>query len=406
MVSATSKHVAIIGGGPAGLAAAQVLSEAGCRVEVFDAMPSFGRKFLMAGKSGLNITHSEALDTFLSRYTAPDQRLVEMVSAFNAGDIMAWMRDLGVEPFVGTSGRVFPKEMKASPLLRARLARLDAHGVRFFRRHRWLGWRDTGELAFSTPDGDVLVRPDATVLALGGGSWKRLGSDGAWSALLEAQGVEVSPFKPSNCGFMVNWTDRVKDQFSGAPVKTIQLTAPNGQTTRSEFVITSTGVESGGIYTLSASLRDAIEHTGDAVLSIDLMPDTPYEKLLERLNKPRAKQSLTTFLRKAVGLQGVKLALLFECTSKEEMQSSDTLARAVKALPLRLTGPAPLDEAISTAGGVAWRTLDETLMLKAVPGVYCAGEMVDWDAPTGGYLITVCIAMGRAAAKGVLNGKD
>ncbi len=379
--------------------AAEVLTDRGLAVDIYDAMPSPARKFLMAGKSGLNITHNEPQETFLNRYTAPDSRLTRMVRSFSAQDIQSWMQGLSIPVHVGPTGRVFPHMMKASPLLRAWLERLQRNGARLYTRHRWQGWSDDGGLTFDTPSGPLTTRPAATILALGGASWKRLGSDGAWAQHLAAQGVPLTPFTPSNCSFLCTWTHHMRSQFAGAPIKSVRLTAPNGEATRGEFVITARGVESGGIYTLSAALVDQIGAEGQAQLMIDMLPDLTEPEIARRLNARPGKTSLSNHMRKSLSLSPAKRALAFELTDASTRAAPTQLAAALKALPLTLTGAAPLDDAISTRGGVAWSALDENLMLKHLPGMFCAGEMIDWDAPTGGYLITACLATGRAAAE-------
>lgn len=392
------KRVAIIGAGPAGLMAAEAALERGARVAIYDAMPSPARKFLMAGKSGLNITHSEEEAIFRSRYTAPDGRLAAMVEAFGPADIVRWMAGLGVETYVGSSGRVFPVGMKASPLLRAWLARLGEGGATLHTRHRWTGWGERGALVFDTPEGETRVEADATILALGGASWSRLGSDGAWTDILAARGVEIEPFAPSNCGFVVDWSARILTAQEGAPVKGVALSA-GGRTQRGDFVITRAGIESGAVYPLSAALRQELAGRGAATLLVDLLPDTEEAALAARLTNASAKDSVSNRLRKAARLDATKIALLNEVTRGAPPKDPVALARLLKALPLTLTGTAPMDTAISTAGGVAWSALDERLMIKAVPGTYCIGEMVAWDAPTGGYLLTACLAMGRGVAR-------
>lgn len=394
-------QIAVIGSGPAGLSAAVVICAQGHCVHVFDAMPSFGRKFLMAGKSGLNITHAEDKREFLSRYGS-NERIQSYVTKFGAGDIVSWMEDLGIHALTGPTGRVFPSMMKASPLLRNWLRRLDENGVNFYRKHRWQGWDENGKLMFDTPEGRVTFAADATLLALGGASWKRLGSDGQWSGLLEAKHVELTPFLPSNCGFLVDWSERIKAEFSGHPIKAVEIRVAD-ETTRSEFVITHRGVESGGIYTLSGRILAAIASSGSALVTLDLMPDISRDELAKRLGKPRGKASLSNHIRKATGLGGAKLALVFETQRKEALQDMDKLTNRIKCLPIKIHGAAPIDEAISTSGGVAWNALNDELMLKQLPGVFCAGEMIDWDAPTGGYLITACMATGRAAGAGIVD---
>ena len=391
------KQIAIIGAGPAGLMAAEAALEAGARVSIYDAMPSPARKFLMAGKSGLNITHSEHAEIFCSRYTAPDTRLTAIVEAFGPAEITAWMAGLGIETFAGSSGRVFPAGMKASPLLRGWLARLGAAGAELHTRHRWTGW-EAGALMFETPEGPVRVEADATILALGGASWKRLGSDGAWADIFAARGVEIEPFQPSNCGFTAAWTDRLLTSHEAAPVKGVSLSV-DGQAQRGDFVITKAGVESGAVYPLAAALREAIAAGGEATLTIDLLPDTDEFALASRLEAASPKDTASNRLRKAARLDAVKIALVNEVARGAPPRDPAALARLLKALPLKLTGTAPMDAAISTAGGVSWAALDDHLMLKTVPGTYCIGEMVAWDAPTGGYLLTACLAMGRAAGR-------
>jgi uncharacterized flavoprotein (TIGR03862 family) len=399
--------VAVIGGGPAGLMAAEVLSAAGKQVEVFDAMPSVGRKLLLAGRGGLNLTHSETPDRFLSRYGARCQEVGQWLEEFGPPQLRAWALELGVETFVGSSGRVFPQEMKAAPLLRAWLRRLRTCGVVFHARHRWMGWEKDGQgLRFDTPTGAMTVSYDAAVLALGGGSWARLGSDGAWLPLLAAQGVWVQPLRPANCGFNVSWSDHLRQRFAGTPVKTTSATfvAADGTPVKhhGELLITAQGVEGGLIYAFSAQLRDCIEATGSATLHLDLAPGRDLPRLADDLAHPRGRDSLSNHLRRRAGIDGVKAALLHECADAADLASPSRLAAIIKSLPLRLISPRPLDEAISTAGGVDFASLDMNLMLHALPGIFCTGEMLDWEAPTGGYLLTACLASGRAAGRGVL----
>ncbi|MCA8893026.1 MAG: TIGR03862 family flavoprotein [Hyphomonas sp.] len=398
----TTDRVAIIGSGPAGLMAAEVLSDAGVGVDVYEAMPSAGRKFLMAGKSGLNISHTGSAHDVLMRYHDYGGLFPDQIGAFGPDEVTAWMKGLGMPAHVGPTGRIFPQSMKASPLLRAWLRRLAERGVELHLKHRWTGWAPDGALTFDSPEGQVTVSPAATVFALGGGSWRRLGSDGAWASLFEQAGIDVTPFKPSNCGFTVDWSDRMRERFAGAPVKGVLLSAGE-QATREEFAVTARGVESGGVYTLSAILRDKIDVAGSAALWLDLLPDMDMSEIAKRLAAAPPKQSRSNRLRKALKLTGVKAALLFECADREALNDPARAAEAIKALPLKLTGIVPLDEAISTAGGVAWEALDDQFMLKAMPGRFCAGEMIAWDAPTGGYLITACMATGRAAGRGVLD---
>lgn len=377
--------------------AAETALKDGARVSIYDAMPSAARKFLMAGKSGLNISHSEDEPLFRSRYSAPDARLAAMIEAFGPVDVTRWMSGLEIEAFTGSSGRVFPTMMKASPLLRAWLHRLREGGAELHTRHRWQGW-DEGPLLFDTPEGAKRIDIDATILALGGASWSRLGSDGKWAGLLAARGVEIEPFAPSNCGFQTGWSARLLEAHEGAPLKGVTLSA-GGKAVQGDVVITRSGIESGAIYPLSADLRRQIAETGQAVLSVDLLPDVAGETLAERLAAANQRDSVSNRLRKAARLDRTKIALVNEVTRGSPPKEAGELAALLKALPLRLSATAPLDDAISTAGGVSWDALDERLMLNAIPGTYCAGEMVAWDAPTGGYLLTACLAMGRAAGE-------
>ena len=381
--------------------AAEVLSEAGQGVDIYEAMPSAGRKFLMAGKSGLNISHTGSKADFAARFRDHDDRLQQCLSAFGSEEIVRWMESLNMPAHTGPTGRIFPDTMKASPLLRAWLRRLESRGARLHLKHRWTGWDADSSLLFDTSGGPVKVRPAASVFALGGGSWRRLGSDGAWTALFDKAGIPLTPFRPSNCGFLADWSDRMRGEFAGAAVKGVRLSA-GGLETREELTVTARGVESGGVYTLSAPLRDEIETQGSATLWLDLLPDLEASEIAARLAAAPAKQSLSNRLRKALKLTGVKAALLYECADREALNDPVKAAEAIKALPLKLTGTVPLDEAISTAGGVAWEALDAQFMLKDRPGHFCAGEMIAWDAPTGGYLITACMATGRAAAAGIL----
>ncbi|MBK1665190.1 aminoacetone oxidase family FAD-binding enzyme [Rhodospirillum rubrum] len=392
-------RVAVIGGGPAGLMAAERIAEAGFGVDVFDAMPSLGRKLLMAGRGGLNITHSEPLERFLERYGAGRTRLEPMIRAFSPEALRGWLADLGQPTVVGSSGRVFPQAFKASPLLRAWLRRLDGAGVAFHPRHRWLGWDEDGTLAFTGPTGRRRIQASATVLALGGASWPRLGSDGAWVGVLEAKGIAVSALRPANCGFDVGWSAVLADRFAGAPLKPVVATFA-GEHRRGECVLTRTGVEGGLIYAFSAALREAIAGGGGATLILDLMPDHPAAALEAALARPRGGRSLATHLKRC-GVGAVQAALLREGAGPADLADPAVIARRLKALPLRLVAPRPLAEAISTAGGVAFAELSPSLMLRALPGVFCCGEMLDWEAPTGGYLLTACLATGRAAGQGV-----
>jgi uncharacterized flavoprotein (TIGR03862 family) len=409
-----NKTVAIIGGGPAGLMAAEVLSQHGVRVEVYDSMSSLGRKFLMAGKSGLNLTHSEPFEQFIARYGNRKAEVQKWLKEFTPDDLREWARGLGVETFVGTSGRVFPKEMKASPLLRAWLKRLDEAGIHVHLRHKWNGYvaqaavpggEDAAlsnlEIKFETPDGLKTVKADAVILALGGGSWGRLGSDGAWVNWLDHAGVKVEALRPSNCGFDVAWSSVFKEKFDGHPIKSVVLTFESFHQ-QGEFIVTKEGVEGSLVYAASAWMRDALASKGAAVMSLDLAPDKTEAQLLEKLSKPRGSRSMASHLEKTVGMKGVKAGLLREFVPKDEFADSARLAFYIKHLPVPLTATRPLDEAISSAGGVTFESLDEGLMLKVMPGVFCAGEMLDWEAPTGGYLLTACFASGRAAGNGAL----
>jgi len=395
--------VAIIGGGPAGLMAAEVLAAGGVRVELFDAMPSVGRKFLLAGVGGMNITHSEAKAPFLSRYREREPEIAALLADFDAEALRAWIHDLGIDTFVGTSGRVFPTDMKAAPLLRAWLKRLREAGVVIHTRSRWLGWDEAGALRIATPDGERQLQADACVLALGGGSWARLGSDGAWASLLQRRGVEVAPLRPANCGFEVaGWSEHLRGKFAGAPLKNVTLALDGEAPRRGEFVLTEHGIEGSLVYALSAAIRQRIEQSGSARVYLDLQPDRTIEKVQALLSKPRGSASMAKHLHRQLGLDGAKAALLRELTSAEDFTDMNRLARAIKALPIELLRTRPLDEAISSAGGVTFAALDHNLMLRALPGTFCAGEMLDWEAPTGGYLLTACFASGRAAGLGAL----
>ena len=393
--------VAVIGAGPAGLMAAQALAEAGQAVTIYDRMPSVGRKFLMAGRGGLNLTHSEPMEAFLSRYGPQAARLTPLIEAFPPSALIAWAQRLGQETFVGSSGRVFPRSLKASPLLRAWLARLRELGVEIRTRHDWLGWDKQGALRFSTPDGETTERPDATILALGGASWPKLGSTGDWATLLAAQGVAVNPLKPANAGFDVAWSEVMRERFAGQPLKGVAATF--GRTRlRGEAMVTRRGLEGGVIYALSAALRDAIDTDGSARLWIDLRPDAKTDELAARIGRQPANQSVANRLRKAIHLTPFETNLLREAHGKDLPADPAALATAIKGAPLTLTGVRPLARSISTAGGVTFEGLDEQLMLTAKPGVFVAGEMLDWEAPTGGYLLQASFATGVAAAKGVL----
>ncbi len=396
------KTVAIIGGGPAGLMAAEVISTQGHSVKVvYDSMPSLGRKFLMAGKSGLNITHSEPFEQFASRYGKRRAQIEPMLKTFGPDELRDWVYGLGIETFVGTSGRVFPVGMKASPLLRAWLQRLNDSGVTFHPRHRWVGWLPDKSLHFESPSGDLAVKADAVVLALGGGSWSRLGSDGAWAPWLTQVGAQIEPLRPSNCGFDVAWSPYFREQFEGHPIKSVILSFGSFHQ-QGEFIVTKEGVEGSLIYAASALLRDEIDARGKAVMMLDLAPDRSHEWLVERLSRSRGSRSLASHLEKTVNIKGVKAGLLHEFVPKEDFSHLQPLAHFIKNLPVPLIATRPLDEAISSAGGVRFESLDEHLMLRSIPGVFCAGEMLDWEAPTGGYLITACMASGYGAGHSAL----
>ena len=399
-------HIAVIGGGPAGLMAAEVAAQGGAQVDLYDAMPSVGRKFLLAGKGGLNLTHSEPFETFLSRYGPHQEQLAPMIRSFGPEAIREWAAGLGVQTFIGTSGRIFPIDMKAAPLLKAWLRRLRQLGTRFHVRHRWSGWDEQGALLFQTPTGRQSANADAVILALGGASWPQLGSDASWVPLLQARGVDISPLRPANCGFDVVWSPFFKSTFAGHPVKSVALCQekPDGSRhiRKGEFVITETGVEGSLIYTVAATLRDRIEREGHAVLTIDLAPDREQATLVRELSRPRDKRTMATHLRRHAGISGVKSALLRECIPRGTFADSAALAKSIKSLPIMLRTPRPLDEAISTAGGIRFEGLDEQLMCRGCPGVFCAGEMLDWEAPTGGYLLSACLATGRTVGSGAL----
>ena len=394
-------RIAVIGGGPAGLMAAQAAAERGAQVALFDAMPSVGRKFLLAGRGGMNITHAEGYQSFVTRYGRQSHRLRPALDQFGPQQVRDWVHGLGVDTFVGSSNRVFPADMKAAPLLRAWLHRLRESGVQFHMRHRWTGWQD-GQLAFDTPDGRRLLAFDAVILALGGGSWARLGSDGAWVPLLQGQGVAVAPLAPANCGFDVAWSGHFSSRHAGEPLATVAITAKDidGLTIRrqGQFVITEGGVEGSLIYALSAALREQIAVDGHTTIWLDLAPDHSAERVFDEVTRPRGARSMSSHLQSRLGIKGVKSGLLRECVSAADFVDPETLARAIKLLPVTLLRPRPIDEAISSAGGVEFDGVDGS-MLRAMPGVFVAGEMLDWEAPTGGYLLTACLAGGKAAGE-------
>jgi uncharacterized flavoprotein (TIGR03862 family) len=398
------KTVAVIGSGPAGLMAAEVISQAGIKVDVYDSMPSVGRKFLMAGKGGLNITHSDPYNVFLARYGSRRDAIKPMLDRFDADKLREWVHGLGIATFIGSSGRIFPAEMKAAPLLRAWLHRLRQSGVTFHVRHHWLGWSQANPqaLRFMSPHGEKEVLVDAAVLALGGGSWPQLGSTGAWVNLLKARGIQVNPLVPANCGFDVVWSEHFRSRFAGQPLKSVIATF-NGIQQQGDCVITATGIEGSLIYALSAPLRDEIARNGIATLSLDLMPNKSLASLIEKVSQPRAKQSMANHLRKRLSLDGVKAGLLREIVPVADFNDPVKLCSVIKSLPIKLLATRPIEEAISSAGGVSFDAVNEQLMLQQLPGVFCAGEMLDWEVPTGGYLLTACFASGKMVGEGVLN---
>lgn len=397
----------MIGGGPAGLAAAEKLATAGVAVTLFERMPKVGRKLLIAGRGGLNLTHSEPPAPFLARYGTAATRLSAALEAHPPAALRAWCEGLGEETFVGSSGRVFPRAMKASPLLRAWLRRLERLGVRIVARRRWLGWDDAGNLRFAAAEGPgpdtetVLAAPRVTVLALGGASWPRLGADGTWTAALTGRGVTVAPLRPSNCGFEIAWSHVFRERFAGTPLKRIAISF-DGASVRGEALVTAEGIEGGAVYAMSAALREAIARNGDATLHLDLRPDLPVPDLARRLAAPRGAASAATFLRKAAGLAPVEIGLLREALGAGPLPSPPDLAAAIKGIALRSSAPQPIERAISTAGGIAWDEIGADFMLRRLPGVFVCGEMLDWEAPTGGYLLQACFATGVAAGCGAL----
>jgi uncharacterized flavoprotein (TIGR03862 family) len=410
--SSSSARVAVIGGGPAGLMAAEALSLQGVQVDVYDAMPSVGRKFLMAGKGGMNITHSESLEPFLGRYGARREQIAPLLDAFGPDALRAWLHELGVETFVGSSGRVFPTDMKAAPMLRAWLHRLREAGVRFHMRHKWSGWvAHDGDhpaahtLTFTTPDGEKNPTFDAVVFALGGASWPRLGSDAAWVPLIASRDVPITPLRPANCGFDADWSAYLRERFAGQPVKPVAITLTDVDNKvhnrQGEILLTETGLEGSLIYALSAPIRERILADGEVTISLDLAPGLTLERVVAEVTRPRGSRSIASHLHGRIGIAGVKVALLHEILSKEAFADALGLAHAIKALPVRLTRARPIAEAISTAGGIPFEALDEHLMVKRMLGVFCAGEMLDWEAPTGGYLLTACFASGLVAGRGV-----
>jgi uncharacterized flavoprotein (TIGR03862 family) len=402
----TPPRLAVIGGGPAGLMAAQVARAAGIAVHLFEAKGSVGRKFLIAGKGGLNLTHAETRPGFDARYRERAAEVGAWLDAFDADALREWARGFGVETYVGSSGRVFPMDRKAAPLLRGWVRRLKEAGVHFHVQHRWLGWNEAGALRFATPDGERAFAADAVVLALGGGSWPQLGSDGAWVETLAARGIDVAPLQPANCGFDIGWSDFLSKRHAGAPLKPVVAHWKDAtgieHSLQGECVLTETGIEGSLVYAIAADLRDAIARDGEAILHLDLVPGHDPERLRRDLDKPRNGRSLGEHLRRQAGIDGAKAALLHEVLDKPALQDMSLVADTLKRLPLRLLRPRPMAEAISTAGGVRMEALDDGLMLRDVPGVFCAGEMLDWEAPTGGYLLTACFASGKRAGEGAV----
>ncbi|WP_345811931.1 TIGR03862 family flavoprotein [Paraburkholderia sp. PREW-6R] len=406
-----SARVAVIGGGPAGLMAAEALSRQGVQVDVYDAMPSVGRKFLMAGKGGMNITHSEPLEPFLDRYGKHRDLIAPLLETFGPDALRAWLTDSGVATFIGSSGRVFPTDMKAAPMLRAWLHRLREAGVQFHMRHKWTGWADDDvenalTLRFAAPDGERIVACNAVVFALGGASWPRLGSDASWVPLWQARGIPVEPLRPANCGFDADWSPYLQARFAGQPIKPVAISLTdvdkNVHNRQGEILLTETGLEGSLIYALSAAIRERILADGEVTITLDLAPGLALERVVAEVTRPRGSRSMSTHLQGRIGISGVKLALLHEVLSKETFADAHGLAHAIKGLPVRLTRARPIEEAISTAGGVSFEALNSQLMVRHLPGVFCAGEMLDWEAPTGGYLLTACFASGLAAGRGAL----
>lgn len=401
MSSSNQKNAIVIGGGPAGLMAAEVLSQGGVQVKLFDAMPSVGRKFLLAGSSGLNLTHTKSFEELLSKYGTRQTNLEPFLRAFGPNELRQWAADLGIQTFVGSSGRIFPVEMKAARLLHAWRERLHSSGIIFHQNHKWIGWDNNSNLLFETPNGEVQYPQDVTVLALGGASWPQTGSTGLWTRILSERGIPISPLKPANCGFEVDWSEHFRERYEGQPVKSVILRFGDFNQ-RGEFIITTYGVEGSLVYAASSFIRDEIEKREKAIIGLDLTPDWKVEKLIERLSQPQGSRSVSNHLKKTIGFHGVKAGLLWEYVPRDTFNYPETLAKFIKDLPIPLIVPRPLEEAISTAGGIPFEALNEELMINGMPGIFCAGEMLDWEAPTGGYLLTACFATGRAAGFGAL----
>ncbi|WP_045764498.1 TIGR03862 family flavoprotein [Xanthomonas albilineans] len=406
LVARVHGRIAIVGGGPAGLIAAETACAAGAEVDLYEAKGSVGRKFLIAGKGGLNLTHSDPFADFVSRYRERATAVGDWLADFDAQALRAWAQAQGVETYVGSSGRVFPLDRKAAPLLRGWVRRLKDAGVRFHVQHHWLGWHADGALRFSSAAGEYLAQADACVLALGGGSWPQLGSDGAWQDILRARGVELAPLRPSNCGFEVAWSTHFRGRYAGTPLKPVIAhwhdTDGRAQSLQGECVVSDSGIEGSLIYALSAHLREAIATYGPTTVWLDLAPGRTLQRLQAELGKPRGGRSFGEHLRRQAGIDGVKTALLFEVLGKQAGQDPAQAAATLKRLPLTLLRPRPLAEAISSAGGVRLEALDPQLMLYTLPGTFCAGEMLDWEAPTGGYLLTACFASGVRAGRGAI----
>lgn len=407
MKSLLEKTIAIIGGGPAGLIAAEILSTKGFSVHIFDAKPAVLRKFLVAGQGGLNLTKAESFEVFLSRYSSSAPSLKKHLSNFGPPELITWVNELGFSTFTGSSHKVFPEKMDAVQLRRAWIKRLQQQGVQFHLSNRWIGWNEKNELLFETRQGIHSFKASATILAMGGASWPKTGSDGSWLKILRQEGIKIEPFKPANCGFNVNWSDYFRQKYAGSPLKSVALCffSEDGKELRQkgEFVISDYGVEGNLIYKFSALIREKINKNGQAIIYVDLKPDWDQQKLATRLSKPRGSRSLSSHIYKTIGLHDVKTGLLREFLPKSVIENPVTLAQAIKSVPIPLISSRPVEEAISTAGGVSFDELSDVLMLIKKPGVFCAGEMLDWEAPTGGYLLTACFSTGKAAAQGAVH---